>query len=1528
MGMERTKKPAWRKWLKRIAWGLLVLVGLLVLFHRPIIFQTARYFVAKAAKEQHLDIQYDLGGTIFSSLSISNLHAKPTAPGPIEKLDVGQVNVRYSLMGLMRHGLADLLDEIDLRDVTVVMNPALAPPPKKEEKKSGGGGIPPLMPKRLNIVNVNFVSHAPEGDTEVNDFDFQLDPDKPGALKLKTLNVPGVRRWSDISAEATYHDRNLILTNLSAGPEIQFKRLNLDGSRLEQNEVALALEGTLLGSALTLDARLSQFDKAKHLNAHASVANLNFDEVWKYLNLAQSLHGSVEKLEANFEGGLQRPVEWTGKIEAGLRGLALDRQALGDVTATVVMQNGRAQVALTDQVDEKNQLGLQAESALPEKMDGFKTTAAKGTLILKAPDLDALLKPMGIAVVGDVAANIPFQWEKGNLTADVSLDSKRLATPDLEVKQAAIAIHAEKDFNAAGESILNKLETRTQGTVGALRFKDYEAESVKLSVTNHNADAKVEELSLLKGKNVLHLQARSTIPADFKSWQDMPVHVSLNLDAPELQAFVAPGSSLKLAGSAKVNGEAAIQQGKYSGGFQIEARDLRADELTVQSVDGAIKIADGKAQISRLDAVVDAKNRLSVSGEAGLAAPFTYNLSLDLGLTDLSSFQPLLKNSGNDKVLGGSLVTKWHGSGEVQSAQHSGEGTLALTGGRFGDQQNLEASLSASYTPEKVDVTALRASANKAEAKLSAHWDKKRLQIRDIALRLQQTPLLQGSVDLPLDAANLKDVARAVPDDQPIKISLKSNEVDLKRLLQQLGQKEPPISGSAELGVNAEGTLRNLLAKVSVRSWQLRAKAAPDLAPAGVTLDFQVKNKRLTIDGSVTQPLVQAMKLSGDVPLDLSQLKTPAQILPPDQPLRFSFDSGEVDLKKLLHQLGQKDPALSGNGRVSIDLNGPLNGLAADLAVHGAKLQAKSAPGMAPADVALDLKLRDKRLTVDGNITQPLVQAMKLTGDLPVDLSQLKDPDRIVPSDQALKISFQSGDVDLKKLLLQLGQKEPPMTGKAQVNVEASGTLADLAANVSVRGTGLQAPKAAKVAPAELALDVSLKDRRLKLNGSVRQALIQPLEIKGDVPLDIDAVRKTKTLDPKTPLNLEVTLPKSSVAFVSSLVPAIRFIKGTAAIDVKIKGTVAAPDFGGTIASDLDNLRFVDPGLPPLNNAVLRINFTRDQVTINQFTSGSAGGTLGASGTVKFAKITEPVFDLKIVSNKALVKQDDNITARVSADVKIVGPLNAGTVSGTVFITKSHFFKDIDILPIGLPGRPAPQPQPDAGPTVVSFPDPPLRDWKFDVAIKTSDPFLIQGNLADGKVTSDLHFGGTGLKPWLDGSARITHLTTSLPFSKLEISAGMVYFTQDAPFVPKLNIRGTSTIRDYNISVSIYGTASAPQAVFSSEPPLPQSDVVALLATGTTTKELSGDPNALAGRAAYLVIQKYYHKWFGKKNEPAKQDNSLLGSAQFDFGAVDPKTGKQSLAVRLPMGDHYAISGGLDVGGDFRGEVKYIMRFR
>ena len=55
---------------------------------------------------------------------------------------------------------------------------------------------------------------------------------------------------------------------------------------------------------------------------------------------------------------------------------------------------------------------------------------------------------------------------------------------------------------------------------------------------------------------------------------------------------------------------------------------------------------------------------------------------------------------------------------------------------------------------------------------------------------------------------------------------------------------------------------------------------------------------------------------------------------------------------------------------------------------------------------------------------------------------------------------------------------------------------------------------------------------------------------------------------------------------------------------------------------------------------------------------------------------------------------------------------------------------------------------------------------------------------------------------------------------------------------------------------------------------------------------------------------------------------AFLSKVQLDLGATDPKTGKQSASVRVPITNHFTLIGGLDLGGNFRGQLRYIIRFK
>jgi autotransporter translocation and assembly factor TamB len=123
----------------------------------------------------------------------------------------------------------------------------------------------------------------------------------------------------------------------------------------------------------------------------------------------------------------------------------------------------------------------------------------------------------------------------------------------------------------------------------------------------------------------------------------------------------------------------------------------------------------------------------------------------------------------------------------------------------------------------------------------------------------------------------------------------------------------------------------------------------------------------------------------------------------------------------------------------------------------------------------------------------------------------------------------------------------------------------------------------------------------------------------------------------------------------------------------------------------------------------------------------------------------------------------------------------------------------------------------------------------------------------------------------------------------------------------------------------VYGRVRSPQAIFTSEPPLAQEEIISLIATGATRRELSGT-NVLAGRAASLLVQQLYRKIF-KQGEPA-QGNTFFDRLDLDVGTIDPRTGQQQVTATYRINDQLVLTGDVGIRGDFRGRLKYLIRFR
>ena len=377
----------------------------------------------------------------------------------------------------------------------------------------------------------------------------------------------------------------------------------------------------------------------------------------------------------------------------------------------------------------------------------------------------------------------------------------------------------------------------------------------------------------------------------------------------------------------------------------------------------------------------------------------------------------------------------------------------------------------------------------------------------------------------------------------------------------------------------------------------------------------------------------------------------------------------------------------------------------------------------------------------------------------------------LVPPDGKVLISFQSENLDLARLFQNVGAK-PPAVGQLSIRLDVKGPVQQLEARLDLQMQSLRAAAASRLEPATFNLSAQLQNNELRVDGKIQQAKIQPVQLEGHLPLDLSKVIATRKFDEQTPVDATVRMPPSSINFVKQFIPELRDLDGSLALNVKLGGTVARPIVSGSADASINVARIENATIPALTNFRAQLNFRDNALSFDRFSGDLAGGPFAVTGRITLPKLTEPTFDLRLKGNSILVARNDTVTVRVDTDIKVEGPLKAAAVTGQVLTTNSRFLKNIDIIPIGLPGRPVRRP-PEYTP-VLSFPGP-LRDWKFDVTIKSNDPFLIRGNLATGEAIIDLKLNGTGLRPGLQGQVRLSNFEATLPFSRLTIQYGFLF---------------------------------------------------------------------------------------------------------------------------------------------------------
>ncbi len=381
--------------------------------------------------------------------------------------------------------------------------------------------------------------------------------------------------------------------------------------------------------------------------------------------------------------------------------------------------------------------------------------------------------------------------------------------------------------------------------------------------------------------------------------------------------------------------------------------------------------------------------------------------------------------------------------------------------------------------------------------------------------------------------------------------------------------------------------------------------------------------------------------------------------------------------------------------------------------------------------------------------------------------------------------------------------------------VRPTGTVRVTAAGVRMRsGPARSLPVANLLATADLTGTAARLHARLTA-GSTH------LAVAGTAPLGAGAL----DLHATGAVDLAITDP--------ILTPDGRRARGNVTLDATVLGTTTAPRISGSMrlagGEVVDYVQGVHiTGLTALVEA------TGDTIRLASLSGRAGPGTLSASGTVGLAA-PMPV-DLSLAMHNARPLDSALLSALLDAELTVRGQVQ-GTLaaSGSILVHRADIAVP-DKLPVSVATlnviRPGQKPPPPAAPG-------PLIG--LDITVNAPRAIFVRGRGLTAELGGRLHIGGTSTAPDPTGAFTMLNGQFSLVGQTLTFTSGSVSFDGNGVenhIDPTLNFEADSTSGGITAILKVTGYASAPKIALSSNPELPQDEVLAQLLFGQSAKSL------------------------------------------------------------------------------------------
>jgi translocation and assembly module TamB len=284
---------------------------------------------------------------------------------------------------------------------------------------------------------------------------------------------------------------------------------------------------------------------------------------------------------------------------------------------------------------------------------------------------------------------------------------------------------------------------------------------------------------------------------------------------------------------------------------------------------------------------------------------------------------------------------------------------------------------------------------------------------------------------------------------------------------------------------------------------------------------------------------------------------------------------------------------------------------------------------------------------------------------------------------------------------------------------------------------------------------------------------------------------------------------------------------GLASIQINVGGTFDDPLPQGQLQFSDGAISYANlpSGLSDVGGSLL---FSRDRVHIESLSAHTGGGTLAFQGDASYLN-HQLNFNLTASGKDVRLRYPPGVSSTADATLHWVGTRAASTVSGDISVNKIAVTPGFDFGSYLDRGRQG---------SALSVANSPLNNIKLDVHVQTAPELQMRTAIARLSGDADFRLRGSVARPAVLGRVDVLEGQATFHGTRYTLERGDISFANPVSIEPQLNLQASTHVRNYDLNITVTGTPDRGLNLnYRSEPPLPKSDIIALLALGRTGDE-------------------------------------------------------------------------------------------